>query len=114
MKKYDMYVTLIFLVKIGFILMAISHIYLKLKGKENTDLDKNVLYWKDRFEFIITATMAVLLIYLFNPRVNRSAFIDKETKILLYLFGFVLLITSNWGLFIKESKLFQNIQYSIK
>ena len=106
MKNYDMYVTFIFLIKIGFILMAVSHIYLKLKGKEHSDLDKTILYWKERFEFIFIATMAVLLIYLFNPRTDKIILIDKETKILLYLFGFVLLITAKWDIFIKESKFF--------
>ena len=43
--------------------------------------------------------MSILLIYLFNPRVDRSVLIDKETKILLYLFGFILLIIAKWNLF---------------
>lgn len=95
-----MYITFIFLIKIGFIIMTITHIYLKAKGKEKSDLDKNILYWKERFEFIFIAMMSILLIYLFNPRVDRSVLIDKETKILLYLFGFILLITAKWNLFI--------------
>ena len=94
-----MYITFIFLIKIGFIIMTITHIYLQAKGKEKSDLDKNILYWKERFEFIFIAMMSILLIYLFNPRVDRSVLIDKETKILLYLFGFILLITAKWNLF---------------
>lgn len=93
--------------------MAVSHIYLKLKGKENSDLDKTILYWKERFEFIFIATMAILLIYLFNPRTDKSILIDKETKILLYLFGFVLLITAKWDIFIKESPLMKRFQKSV-
>lgn len=108
-----MYITLIFIIKIGFILMAITHIYLQAKGKEKSDLDKKILYWKERFEFIFIATMSFLLIYLFNPRTDRSVLIDNETKILLYLFGFVLLITAKWDLFIKESLLFKKFQSSI-
>ena len=94
-----MYITFIFLIKIGFIIMTITHIYLQAKGKKKSDLDKNILYWKERFEFIFIAMMSILLIYLFNPRVDRSVLIDKETKILLYLFGFILLITAKWNLF---------------
>jgi hypothetical protein len=44
-----------------------------------------------------------LLTYLFNPRQNRNNMINGETKLLLYLFGFVLLITANWSTFIGES-----------
>lgn len=103
MKKYDIYITFIFLIKIGFILLAVTHIYLKAKGEEKSDLDKKILYWKERLEFIFIVLMSCLLIYIFNPRVDKSILIDKETKILLYLFGFVLLITAKWDIFIKES-----------
>jgi len=108
-----MYVTFIFLIKIGFIIMAVTHVYLKAKGEEKSDLDKKILYWKERFEFIFIALMSILLIYVFNPRTDRTILVDKETKILLYLFGFILLITAKWDLFIKESPLFKKIQGSV-
>jgi len=98
-----MFVYLIFIIKIGFILTAVTHIYLKVKGKEKTDLDKKILYWKERFEFIFIAAMSVLLIYLFNPRRGEMVMIDADTKLLLYLFGFVLLITANWDDFFHQA-----------
>lgn len=109
MNKFDTYITFIFLIKIGFLIMAITHVYLKFKNKDNSDLDKRILYWKERFEFIFILLMSVLLIYLFNPRHDRSILIDNETKILLYLFGFILLITANWDNFIKESPWFTTL-----
>ena len=108
-----MYIYLIFAVKIGFILMAATHIYLKAKGKIDSDLDKKIVYWKERFEFVFILLMSMLLIYLFNPRKNRMVMIDGETKILLYLFGFVLLITAKWGDFFHESKWLKQFQESI-
>jgi hypothetical protein len=105
MNKYDMYITAIFVIKIGFILMAITHVYLEMKGKEKTDLDKKILFWKERFDFIFTALMSVLLIYIFNPRYNNFNLIDKETKVLFYLFGFVLIITAKWRIFFEQSPL---------
>ena len=36
--------------------------------------------------------------------------INGETKVLLYLFGFVLLITADWSNFIEESNWFQRFQ----
>lgn len=110
MNKFDIYITFIFLIKIGFITMVLIHLYLKLKHRENTELDKKILYWKDRLEFFFIVLMSFLLIYLFNPRYDKSILIDRETKILLYMFGFVLLITSNWNVLIKESPLFSTIQ----
>jgi hypothetical protein len=90
--------------------MVVTHIYLKAKGEAKTDLDKKIVYWKKRFEFIFVLLMAVLLIYLFNPRNNRIVMIDGETNVLLYMFGFLLLITAKWGDFFHEAKWFKYIQ----
>jgi len=113
MDNFTIYIYLIILVKLGFISMAITGIYLKNKKKEKSASYKNVEYWKERFEFIFTALMAVLLIYLFNPRANLSDKLEREPKLLLYLFGFILLITAKWNVFFQESKLFQNIQKTV-
>ena len=113
MDKYTLYIYLIFAVKIGFVIMTIYHILLKVKGKSDSDLDKKIVYWKERFEFIFILLMSILLVYLFNPRKDRATMIDGETKILLYLFGFVLLITAKWGDFFHEAKWFKYIQESI-
>jgi len=110
MNKYDSYIIFIIIVKIGFILMAISHIYLKVKGKENSDIDKTVIYWKERFEFIFVFLMSLLLIYLFNPRHDNTKLIDTETKILLYLFGFILLLTAKWETFFSEAKWYKYVK----
>jgi hypothetical protein len=112
MNNYDIYISLIFVIKIGFILMAVTHIYLKAKGETKSDLDKKIVYWKERFEFVFVLLMAILLIYLFNPRKNRIVMIDGETNVLLYLFGFVLLITAKWEHFFHEAKWFKYIQQS--
>ena len=113
MDKYTLYIYLIFAVKIGFVIMTIYHILLKVKGKSESDLDKKIIYWKERFEFIFILLMSILLVYLFNPRKDRATMIDGETKILLYLFGFVLLITAKWGDFFHEAEWFKYIQESI-
>lgn len=113
MTKYDTYITFIFIIKVGFILMAITHLYLKVKGKDKTALDKQIMYLKDRFEFVFIVATALLLMYLFNPHRNRTALIDHETCILLYLFGVVLIITSKWDIFVKESAFVKQLQQII-
>jgi hypothetical protein len=110
MDYYTIYIFLIFLFKILFIILASTHLYLKLKNKTNSDLDKTILFWKERVEFIFIALMAILLIYLFNPKKNRMFMINNETKLLLYLFGFVLFITAKWEIFFKTSGVFKKIQ----
>jgi hypothetical protein len=110
MDKFNMYITFIILIKVGFVILAVSHLYLKLKHKDHTETDEKILFWKERLEFIFIALMAILLIYLFNPRTDRSVIIDNETKILLYLFGFILLITAKWSVFLHENPLFKKFQ----
>ena len=110
MNLFTSYIILIFIVKILFIGLEAYHVSLKIKGQENTQKDKNTLFWKDRIEFIFIFLMSLLLIYLFNPRTTKSVVINGETKLLLFLFGIVLLITADWNTFIKESKQFKRFQ----
>ena len=110
MTYFDTYIYIIFAVKICFILMAITHIYLKATGKSNSKLNKTIFYWKERFEFIFIVLMSILLVYLFNPRYQNQVLINRETKLLLYLFGFILLITAKWDIFIEEAPWFKKFQ----
>ena len=110
MKYFDMYIALIFAIKIGFILLALTHLYYKTKGEEESKNNKTVVYWKDRLEFAFVFLMSLLLIYLFNPRNNRLNMIDNEAKILLFLFGFILILTAKWNVFFEESKWLSTLQ----
>lgn len=103
MTTFDIYVLLIFLVKILFILLALYSRYKKHSDPSNTAVIDKVEFWKERAEFVFAMLMSVALIYLFNPRVNRLNLLTTEVKLLLYLFGFVLLITANWEGFIHNS-----------
>jgi hypothetical protein len=47
--------------------------------------------------------MSIFLIYVFYPKVKRSDNLDKESKILLYLFGIILIISADWNGFIRDS-----------
>ena len=110
MNKFDIYITLIFIVKIIFVILAVYRLYLKSKkSKDNKELEI-IEFWKDRFEFMFITLMSALLIYLFYPRSNRINMIDGEAKLLLYLFGFVLLLTENWSSFIHEAPWFKKLQ----
>lgn len=95
MKNYNIYITLVFIVKIIFIILAITRLYIKHKKPADQALFKKVDLWKAIVEFIFVLMMSFLLIYLFNPRNDRIHMIDNETKILLYLYGFVILILSS-------------------
>lgn len=110
MTKLDYFVTLIFIVKLIFILLALTQRYYKFSGKEDENRDKIITYWRDRIEFVFILLMSILLIYLFNPRFNREILIDREIKVLLFLFGFILIVTAKWNNFIEEAKWFMNLK----
>jgi len=111
MNYFTMYVFLIFLVKIIFIILALYEKVLKNDGKKNQVKEAKITYWKERVEFVFIILMSLLLIYIFFPHANnRMNLINSEVKLLLFLFGFVLIITAKWSIFINESKWFQELQ----
>jgi hypothetical protein len=52
--------------------------------------------------------MAILLIYYFNPRFSKKP-INEETSFLFFLFGWILILTAKWGLFITEAPWYKQI-----
>jgi hypothetical protein len=111
---YNTYIGFIVFIKIAFVCLAVTHLYLKLKRRTDSELDKKIIYYKEKAEFIFVALMSGLLIFLFNPRPHdRSKFLTKETRFILYLFGFVLLITAKWETFIDESVYFKRLQHVV-
>jgi hypothetical protein len=110
MNYFDLFIILIFFVKLVFIILAVYRLYIKTRKPQDKKLLKTVEFWRHRVEFLFITLMSILLIYLFNPRANNINMINGETKLLLFLFGFVILLTENWSSFIHESILFKNFQ----
>jgi hypothetical protein len=108
-QSHDYFVKFLFSIKIIFMILALCYFFLKEKNKANTKLAENILFWKDRCEFIFIAGISLLILYLFNPR-GQPKIIDATTKFLLFVFGILVLIHSNWELFFKESKWIQELQ----
>ena len=106
-------------IKIVFLVSAIGDIFFAHYQKTSSrsqDLELRFAYWKERSEFIFVFCMAILLIYIFNPRFNNQKYITihKNLGVLFYLFGFILLFTANWGLFIQESRIFKRLKNALK
>jgi len=110
MTPYHAYIFFIIAVKLLFVIFAVTHLYYKVKGEVDSDSDKKAVFWKERLEFVFITLMSVLLIYTFNPRSNRELKLDYETKLLMYLFGFILIVTAKWDIFIHESPLLKKFQ----
>ena len=88
MRFFDIGIITIITVKIIFIILAITKIYVKHKEPNNKNKINNLEFWKKRVEFIFIVLMSILLIYLFNPRVNRLNMIDNEI-LGMYLLKFI-------------------------
>jgi len=105
-----LFINLIFAVKIIFILLASYGLYLKKTGKINSTQYKNIEFYKERIDFVFVFLMSILLIIIFNPRMPRFDLLNKEAKLLIFLFGIVLIITAKWKVFIEQSQLFTDLQ----
>ena len=90
--------------------MASYGLYLKRTGKINSTQYKNIEFYKERVEFIFIFLMSTLLIMIFNPRMPRLDLLNKEAKMLIFLFGIVLIITAKWKVFVEQSQLFTDLQ----
>jgi hypothetical protein len=99
----DYFLFFIILIKIVFLLSAVGHLFLSHSHNASLQktLDPKLLYWKERTEFVFIASMSLLLIYYFRPGHTKP--LTQESSLLFFLFGCVLLITADWGLFFKEA-----------
>jgi hypothetical protein len=112
MSAYNLLIILIIMIKVIFILLKLTAFYNRVMGNTDTLFGTNVLFWADRVEFIYTFLMAILIISLFRNavKVGMICIYDKETIFLMYVFGFILLLTADWNEFISESTIITNIQ----
>ena len=112
MSFYDIFIISLIIAKTIFILLAIYAAYLTKKNGDKETIEK-IEFWKKRIEFIFVTCMAFLLIYLFTPFKTKIVPLNYETRLLIYMLGWILLITADWGVFFKESKLLQMVQSTI-
>jgi|LauGreDrversion2_2_1035103.scaffolds.fasta_scaffold00276_5 hypothetical protein len=111
MKLYHIFLSVIVITKTIFVILALVQRYLKFTNQEYSSLATQVDFWKSRVEFVFTFLMSLLLIYLFNPKTDRKEMINKETGLILFLFGVVLIITADWSDFFKETASIKLIQH---
>ena len=105
----DYFIFFIIFIKVIFVFSAIGHVIVSRSSSSKTEkLESKLLYWKERTEFIFIVAMSILLIYHFHPRLSSKP-IDKETALLFFLFGWILIFTAKWELFITEAPWYKRI-----
>ena len=129
----EKYIYFIFFIKIIFIILAITNLYLKkqipVEEKENKENKENKKSYKIKkqvetqqkieilklhIELLFKFLMSMLIIYIFNPSQNRIHLINYETKLLFFLFGIILVATADWKQIFNESSLVIYIQNVLK
>ena len=89
---YDTYLIFIIIIKVLFLLSALGYFYYSYFSKSpNVTKSLQFQIWKERTEFVFILSMTILLLYLFYPR-KIPVPINRETNILLFIFGIILLI----------------------
>lgn len=104
----DFYVFFLIIIKCIFAAAALGHLVLSHTDTSFDKYDANLVYWKERTEFIFVVSMSVLLIYYFHPFIKSNP-MSSETRLLFFLFGWILLVTAKWKYFITEAPWFQKI-----
>lgn len=111
MQIIDYIIVFLIIVKVLFLVSAVTDVYLEhKKGEKNEELIEKVQFWKDRFEFVFIAGMSLLLVYFFFPRNNKPIVTTFETRFLFFVYGIIIFVKLDWALFINESKVFDLIQ----
>jgi hypothetical protein len=90
----DMFLGFMLLVKFVFLISAVGHVItVKSKNPKIKDQETWVGYISDTSEMIFIFGMSFFLIYYFSP--NRKTYvIQKETAILLFAYGIVMLVAA--------------------
>lgn len=100
----DFFVLFVMFVKLVFIVSAIGHAVLHLfvaTSPQAAKIDPQLLFWKERTEFVFKASMSFLLIHHFRPGHNRV--VNGELSLLFFLFGWILIFTADWHQFFESS-----------
>jgi hypothetical protein len=116
-RAFDNYVLFIIFIKILFILFALITFLLKMKIKYSKNNDKNIIsiynnisLCKETLEFLFIISTALVCIIVFYPFYKEPVIIDKHTRVLLFLYGFIILITANWSVLTKLPSWFIDVQ----
>ena len=98
-RNYDNYVIFIIIIKVLFLITDIVTRILKAKITSSKTTNTNLINiynilseWKQIFEFIFIISLAFICIIVFCPFYGDIVFIDKHTRILLFIYGFIIIL----------------------
>ena len=103
---YFIFIQMLILMKIVYAICIFWMFYLRFKKEKEEPIYSKLEFWKERSELIFIIGVSVLLIHYFNPFSKKPIILTKEEKFAIFTFGWVILLTVNWEVFVKESEIF--------
>jgi hypothetical protein len=104
-RTYDNFILFVIFIKVLFIISAIFTFLLRMKIKmsknnnnKTINIYNNLFVCKETLEFIFIICIAFICIIVFYPYYKDQVIIDRNTRLLLFIYGFIILITANWSL----------------
>jgi len=88
---YISVIFIIFIIKLIFLLSTVTILVLKKVDPKNEFIERLSIV-QDKTHNLFSLFVACLMIYLFNPRKNREAKLDTETKLILFLYGWIVIL----------------------
>ena len=110
---YDYFIIFIIIVKLSYYLVYLFDFLLELFEQNNLKVFTYSKMLQDRLDIIFNFSMALLLVYLFNPFV-KSIDIDNVVKGLLFAYAFILFL-GNFKYYINKDNIInilRNIYHS--
>ena len=83
MSLYELYLYLVFIVK-----LSVLFFFIQNKFYPSNTAEKHLSFTEDVFNVL----MSLLIIYLFHPFSANPIFVDRETKIFLFIFAALTLL----------------------
>ena len=97
-RAFDLFVWFVVFVKIIFVLTTLLH-FVSLRASSSHVVVKKIspklARVKTVSEFMFTICMAIILLCHFNP--YHRVPLTYESSLLMYLFGFILVLTAKWS-----------------
>ena len=119
-RYYDNFIIFIIFIKIVFVVFALIERYYQLKIKqggsnlkENTAKYNWAVYWKERLEFIFIILVSLVCLIVFFPFYKNEIYIDTHTRLLLFIYGAIIIITANWSVVNNLPQWFIEIQNTV-
>ena len=109
MDFYNGYILFTFGIKVLYFICAILIILLS-KNEYYKNIIDIIKYCQHRLEFIFATLLSFLLIFLFFPLRTTPIILDRETKVLLFAYGIIVLLNAEWEIFFKESPILKILQ----